>query len=321
LSEYTPGFDRTTIARDIAASADLSGRLALVTGASSGLGVEIARGLAAAGADLVLCVRDPAKVAGIADALRREGARMVEVEPLDLCDFASVARAASAIGARHAALDLLIANAGASKTPASHQGDGIDVRFAGNHLGHFLLAQLLHPLLALRGARIVMLSSAAHRGRPVRFDDLGWTKRPMDEFAAYGESKTANILFAIEASRRWAGDGITANAVLPGTILTGLQRYHGEALKQAMGFIGPDGSPHPLVKTPEQGAATAVWAATAPELAGRGGMVLEDCAPSMPHTGDHHPWSGYDAAVLDDEAAGTLWQASLEMLAACKVNL
>lgn len=305
----------------VAASANLSGKLALVTGATSGLGVEIAAALAAAGANLVLGVRNRIEGNAVAESLRRQSGRHVEVETVDLCDFASVARAADSICARHDALDLLIANAGASKTPESHQGNGIDVRFAGNHLGHFLLANLLHPLLRQRGARIVMLTSAAHRGRPVRFDDLAWIERPMDEFAAYGESKTANILFAMEASRRWERDRIAASAVLPGTILTGLQRYHGADLKQAMGFIGTDGKPDPLVKTVAQGAATAVWAATAPELAGKGGVILEDCALSRPHSASCHPWTGHDPAILSYGSAHRLWIESVAMLRACEAPI
>ena len=309
-------FNRFARAIDVARTADLRGRLALVTGATSGLGFETARALGLAGADLLLCARDRSKANQCADRLRAEAGRNVAVHVMDLCDFASVRGAATAIARSHPRIDLLIANAGASKTPSSHQQDGIDVRFAGNHLGHFLLANLLLPQMAVRGARIVMVSSAAHRGRPVQFDDLGWNLRRHDEFAAYGESKSANILFAIEATRRWASRNITANAVLPGTIMTGLQRYHGDELKRRMGFIDTAGNQTEMVRTVEQGAATLVWAAVASELEGTGGLILEDCAVARPHTAGMHSWSGYDPAICDAQAARELWDASHGMLAA-----
>jgi NAD(P)-dependent dehydrogenase (short-subunit alcohol dehydrogenase family) len=211
-------------------------------------------------------------------------------------------------------VDILIANAGVSKTPHSHLPSGLEVRFATNHLGHFHLAHLLRPQLALRGGRIVVVSSAAHKGMPVRLDDLQWTRRPHHDGAAYAESKSANILFAQEATRRWSGDGIFANAVLPGSALTGLQRYHGEELKRRIGFIGADGSVDPMVKTAEQAAATSVWAATCRDLGGRGGLVLEDCNVALPVGPDTHPWSGYDQSVADPETARLLWEHSLELI-------
>ena len=131
---------------------------------------------------------------------------------------------------------------------------------------------------------------------------------------AYAESKSANILFAQEATRRWSGDGIFANAVLPGSALTGLQRFHGEELKRQIGFIQPDGTLNPILKSSAQAAATTMWAATAPELEGRGGLVLEDCAEALPVGPDTHPWAGYDASVADAETARALWEHSLELL-------
>ena len=165
-------------------------------------------------------------------------------------------------------VDLLIANAGVSKTPDAHLPNGLDVRFATNHLGHFLLALRLRAQMAERGARLVVLSSAAHKGMPVQLDDLQWQTREHIAGMAYAESKSANILFAQEATRRWHGDRIFANAVLPGSALTGLQRFHGDELKRQIGFILPDGSLNPILKTAGQAAATTVWACTAPELDG-----------------------------------------------------
>jgi NAD(P)-dependent dehydrogenase (short-subunit alcohol dehydrogenase family) len=160
----------------------------------------------------------------------------------------------------------------------------------------------------------VVLSSAAHKFNPVRLDDLQWHKRPHVDGAAYAESKTANILFAQEATRRWSADGIFANAVLPGSALTGLQRYHGEALKRRIGFIDADGSVNSMVKSIPQAAATTVWAATAPELAGRGGLVLEDCAEAQTVGPDTHAWSGFDPGIADPEAARLLWEHSIELI-------
>lgn len=306
---------------EVAARADLRGKVALVTGASSGIGVETARALATAGADLVLAVRSPDAGEAVAAVIREQTGRRVVVGVLDLCDFASVLAFVERFLGTLSTLDLLVANAGASKTPQTHQADAIDVRFAGNHLGHFLLARLLLAPMAARGARIVVVSSAAHKGRPVCLDDLCWRERPHDIFAAYGESKTANILFAMEATRRWADRGIFVNAVLPGTIMTGLQRYHDDALMRTIGFVDDQGRVNPAVRSVEQGAATSVWAATAPELQRQGGLVLEDCAEARPITGEMHPWTGVDPAVLEPNSARRLWEASERILNECGVSV
>jgi len=303
------GYDTT--AEAIARTVDLRGRRAIVTGASSGIGAETARALALAGADVVLGVRDPGKGERLVHELAPDASGELRVVPLDLRDLASVTAFADAVTGP---VDLLIANAGASKTPDAHLANGLDVRFATNHLGHFLLAFRLHAHMRERGARIVVVSSAAHKGAPVRLDDLQWHSREHVAGLAYAESKSANILFAQEATRRWRPDGIFANAVLPGSALTGLQRFHGEDLKRQIGFILPDGSLNPILKTPEQAAATTLWAATAPELDGRGGLVLEDCAEALAVGPATHPWCGYDASVADPDTARRLWDHSLELL-------
>ena len=260
---------------------------------------------------IFLGVRNPASGEAVAAEIAPGARGPIRVARLDLADLASVRSFAETIAGP---VDVLINNAGVSKTPEAHLPNGLDVRFATNHLGHFLLAHLLRDQMAARGARIVVLSSAAHKGMPVRLDDLQWTARPHIDGAAYAESKSANILFAQEATRRWAGQGIFANAVLPGSALTGLQRYHGEALKQRIGFLHADGSVDPMVKTAGQAAATSVWAATAPELAGRGGLVLEDCGEALPVGPDTHRWSGYDASIGDPETARALWEYSVELV-------
>jgi NAD(P)-dependent dehydrogenase (short-subunit alcohol dehydrogenase family) len=317
-----------TDAAEIVRSMDLRGRQVVLTGASSGIGVETARALGMAGADLVLGVRDVAKGGASFDMLRTSGggeqtttlghaepvegrARSPRLLRLDLSDLASVKEFAAQI---EGPVDVLIANAGVSKTPEKHLANGLDVRFATNHLGHFYLAHLLKPQLAQHGARIVVVSSAAHKGMPVQLDDLQWTSREHFDGAAYAESKSANILFAQEATRRWGGEGIFANAVLPGSSLIGLQRHHGEALKRKIGFIHEDGSLDPMMKTASQAAATSVWAAVTPELAGRGGLVLEDCGLALPVGPDTHPWAGHDASIADPETARLLWEHSLALV-------
>ena len=304
-------FGRDTTAEEIGRSADLRGRRAVLTGASSGIGVETARGLALAGADVVLGVRDVTAGEAVARDLAPEATGELRVLALDLRELDSVAAFADGIAGP---VDLLIANAGVSKTPDAHLPNGLDVRFATNHLGHFALAVQLHDQMAERGARIVLVSSAAHKGAPVHLDDLQWQAREHIDGLAYAESKSANILSAQEATRRWGADGIFANAVLPGSALTGLQRFHGEELKRQIGFIQPDGSLNPILKTIAQAAATTMWAATAPELERRGGLVLEDCAEALPVGPDTHPWSGFDSAVADPETARRLWDHSLELL-------
>lgn len=299
-----------TTAGEVATGVDLRGKQIVLTGAASGIGVETARALASTGADIVLAVRRLQAGADLASELALGASGRIKALELDLADLASVARLAAGV---EGPVDLLIANAGVSKTPDAHLPNGLDVRFATNHLGHFHLAHLLRPQMAARGARIVVVSSAAHKGMPVHIDDLQWKARE-NSGAAYAESKTANILFAQEATRRWAAEGIFANAVLPGSALTGLQRFHGEALKRRIGFIREDGSIDPMVKSAAQAAATSVWAATAPELAGRGGLVFEDCAEALPVGPDTHPWTGYDSSVADPETARLLWEHSLDLI-------
>jgi NAD(P)-dependent dehydrogenase (short-subunit alcohol dehydrogenase family) len=304
-------FGRESTAEEIARVADLRGRQAVITGASSGIGAETARALAMAGADLILGVRNLAAGNTVARTIAQVSSRQVRVLPLDLSDLAGVAAFADQVAGP---IDLLVANAGVSKTPETHLPNGLETRFATNHLGHFLLALRLRRQMAQRGARLLVLSSAAHKGLPVHLDDLQWRTRP-HTLAAYGESKSANILFALEANRRWCGQGIYANAILPGSALTGLQRYHGDEMKRRIGFILPDGSLNPVLKTTAQAAATTLWAATTPQLSARGGLVLEDCAESPAVGPETHPWSGFDARVADPDSARLLWELSLRLVA------
>ncbi|OBI50617.1 SDR family NAD(P)-dependent oxidoreductase [Mycobacterium sp. E787] len=262
---------------------DLSGKTCVITGASSGLGRESARALAAAGAHVVLAARDRDALAQTARWIVGEvpAARTSAVR-LDLTTLAGVGAAASAILDIAPAIDVLMNNAGVMFTPFGRTDDGFETQIGTNHFGHFELTRLLVPQLAVAAgaggqARIVTLSSGGHVLGDVDFDDPNWETREYDKFAAYGASKTANILHAIEADRRLCELGIRAHAVHPGTVATSLARYMSRAdfarLRAMAAARGAAIDP----STPEQGAATQVWAAVSPELAGRGGLYLEDC--------------------------------------------
>jgi NAD(P)-dependent dehydrogenase (short-subunit alcohol dehydrogenase family) len=301
------GFDST--AADVIAGIDLSGRRAIVTGGSSGIGVETARALAGAGADVTLAVRDTdAGERTAADVTATTGNAAVRVGRLDLADQASVAAfAAGWSGPLH----LLVNNAGVMALPDLElTREGWELQFATNHLGHFALALGLHHALAAAGAaRIVSLSSRGHLRSPVIFDDINFTGRPYEPFLAYGQSKTANVLFAVEATRRWGRDGITANAVHPGAIAaTNLSRHMDP---QALAGLRDSGMY--TYKTLEQGAATSVLVATSPQLEGIGGRYFEDCneAAVINPGASETASSGVAAYALDPANAERLWELSL----------
>jgi NAD(P)-dependent dehydrogenase (short-subunit alcohol dehydrogenase family) len=245
----TPFGERST-ADEVAAGIDLSGRRAIVTGASSGIGVETARVLAERGAEVTLAVRDTDAGAAVAASIRAStGTSAVTVRPLELVDPASVA---VFIRGWDGALDILINNAGVMAIPErTLTAYGAELHFATNHIGHFLLTTGLHDALRASGdARVVSLSSSAHLYCPVLFDDPTFAFVPYTPFLGYGQSKTANVLFAVEASRRWQRDGIIVNAVMPGGIATRLQRHiDPEALARARRESGASAE----LKTVEQG--------------------------------------------------------------------
>jgi NAD(P)-dependent dehydrogenase (short-subunit alcohol dehydrogenase family) len=282
-----------------------------VTGGSSGIGIETARALAGAGADVTLAVRNTdAGERTAADVTATTGNTAIHVGRLDLADQASVA---SFVANWSGPLHRLVNNAGVMALPDLQlTSEGWEIQFATNHLGHFALALGLHDALAASGdARIVSLSSRGHLRSPVIFDDLNFASRPYDPWLAYGQSKTANVLFAVEATHRWAGDGITANAVHPGAIPTNLSRHmdpHALADLRASGAF--------KYKTPEQGAATSVLVATSPQLEGIGGRYFEDCNEAVvvdPSAADF-VGSGVAAYALDPGNAKRLWDVSLGML-------
>jgi NAD(P)-dependent dehydrogenase (short-subunit alcohol dehydrogenase family) len=315
-ARLTSRFGAASTAREVIEGIDLHSRRAIVTGGASGIGVETARALALAGAEVVLAVRNVAAGSRVAADLQAEipGAK-VEVERLDLASLASVREFAARQAGRR--LHLLINNAGVMATPQGWTADGLETQIGTNHFGHFLLSALLLPALEAGAedigarARVVSLSSIAHRRSGIRFEDIHYRTRPYDKWEAYGQSKTANSLFAVELYRRFRDRGVTANAVMPGGIMTGLQKFLPEEEMRALGWIDDQGRLREGFKTTEQGAATSVWAATAPELETVGGLYLEDCAQAKPASKDVR-WFGVEPWALDPAAATRLWEVSEE---------
>jgi NAD(P)-dependent dehydrogenase (short-subunit alcohol dehydrogenase family) len=312
MPEHT--FGATTTAAEIVADVDLRGRRAVVTGASSGIGVETARALASAGAAVTLAVRNVeagAKVAnGIADKLPA-GTPAVQVAPLDLADPVSVA---GFVRSWSGPLHILVNNAGVMALPQlTRTAAGYEMQFATNHLGHFALAAGLHKSLAdAGGARVVSVASIGHLFSPVVFDDLHYRFRPYDQWTSYGQSKSANVLFAVGAAQRWADDGIAVNALMPGNVAsTALARHMGADDLATFGEQTELGLPP--VKTVDQGAATSALLAASPDVEGVTGRYYEDCAEAKiiaaraGHTGGVAPYA------LDHDNADRLWRISNEL--------
>lgn len=306
MSLIVTPFGFSSTAAQVAQGIDLTGRRALVTGASSGLGAETARALAGTGAAITLAVRDVAVGELVAkDIAEATGNQDVHVAHLDLADPASVT---AFTAAWQGPLHVLVNNAGVMACPEQHSEQGWELQFATNHLGHFALATGLHDALAADGAaRIVVVSSTGHQQSPVVWDDVNFAFRRYDPWLAYGQSKTANVLFAVEATRRWADDNITANALMPGAIYTNLQRH--------IEGRGSGSVPAELIKTVEQGAATSVLLATSPRMQGVGGRYFVDCNESETvdrRTGTLHGVARY---AVDPDNARRLWTLSEELIA------
>jgi NAD(P)-dependent dehydrogenase (short-subunit alcohol dehydrogenase family) len=306
------GFGADTTAEEVAEGVDLSGRTIVLTGGSAGLGVETARVLASHGARIVSVVRDEAKGAAAADGIRAEvpGAE-IELAVLDLSDLDSVRRGADDIAARFPKIDRLINNAGVMACPLSRTKEGFDLQLGTNHLGHFVLtARLMENVLAGAPARIVNLSSGGHRMSPMRFDDPKFEREEYSKFVAYGQAKTANVLFSVALDRRYGDRGVRSVAVHPGAIHTELGRHMtGDDFKSLMKGR-PQAEPMKF-KELGAGAATTVWAATTPELAERGGVYCEDCGVAEPIAAPDASLGVMDWA-LDEAAADRLWTLSEE---------
>jgi NAD(P)-dependent dehydrogenase (short-subunit alcohol dehydrogenase family) len=322
------GAEKTTA--DVISGIDLTGKIALITGASTGLGLETARTLAGAGARVIMAARPGEKLDNALATLRSELPQaQLDAVALDLTDFASIRACAEAVARLTDKLDLLINNAGIMAVPFGRTPAGCELQFGTNHIGHFLLTNLLVPLLLKAGkARVVNLSSGGHKHCPVDFNDIHWQTREYSKWGAYGQAKTANALFTVALQKRLGDKGVSVFAVHPGAIPTELGRHLTEedilALmnSKALGGDKSGGKKKESggtsrgklqFKTIPQGAATSVWAATSADLEGKGGIYLEDCsiAEEVPVGVAEH---GYFAWAVDPVAAETLWQVSEQIV-------
>lgn len=303
----TTPFGAQSTAEEVLAGVDLAGRRAIVTGAASGLGYETARVLAAAGAEVTIAARRPEQARKAAhEIVDTTGNPAVHAAVLDLSDLGSVR---AFVDAWDGPLHILVDNAGVMASPEQRTADGHELQFATNHLGHFALTVGLHgALAAAHGARVVVLSSVGHVNGPVRFDDPDFTAEPYDPWLAYAQSKTANILFAVEAARRWATDRITVNALNPGRIWgTNLGRH----IDTPPQTFDPSGTSGVSEKNIPQGAATSALLAASPLVEGVTGTYFEDCQQAEPFTpGVRRGVADY---ALDLDNARRLWALSAEM--------
>ncbi|SKA34557.1 oxidoreductase [Consotaella salsifontis] len=312
MTQQTPigsGFGAASTAMEVVSGIDLSGKLAIVTGGASGLGLETTRALLHAGAEVIVPARSPERA-----KTALQGLVGASVESIDLADPRSIAAFTDRIVRTGQPVSLLVNSAGIMATPEMRDADGHEAQFATNHLGHFRLTLGLWPALAAGGgARVVSVSSRGHQIAGIDFEDIDFRARPYDKWVAYGQSKTANALFAMALDRRGRDHGIRAFSLHPGQILTDLARHL--SAEEIASFEALDEAGRPIIdpergmKTLEQGAATSVWCATSPRLEGFGGVYCEDCDiaivndPSVGRKGVS-PWA------CDPDAAERLWQVS-----------
>lgn len=315
------GFGRTSEPQEVLDGIDLSGKVAIVTGGYSGIGIETVRGLAGAGARVIVPARDHAKAVGNLSDVAGD----VAIMAMDLADVATVRAFAAEFMAQHNRLDLLINNAGIMACPLTRVGPGWEQQFGVNHLGHFALAQALMPLLvktaALPGSdvRVVALSSTGHKLSDIRWDDPHWNEGEYDKWKAYGQAKTADALFAVGMNTRLAEHGGRAFSVHPGGIMTPLQRHLDTEEMVAMGWMNEDGEPSEraakMFKTPTQGASTTLWAATSPALRTRGGEYCEDCdIAALADADEPSRFDKVQTYAVDEASAERLWAMSEEMV-------
>jgi NAD(P)-dependent dehydrogenase (short-subunit alcohol dehydrogenase family) len=307
------GFSATSAADDVIKGTNLSGKTAIVTGGYSGIGLETTRVLREAGATVIVPARSADKArANLADLPG------IEVAMLDLMDRTSIDAFAQEFLASGRRLDLLITNAGVMASPLSRDSRGNESQFSVNHLGHFQLTLRLWPaLIKADGARVIALSSRGHRFSGVDFDDPNFDRRPYDKWKAYGQSKTANALFALGLDRRGQAHGVRAFSVHPGGILTDLARHLTEddlkafnLIRRSDGGILPDATNTRRYKSVPQGAATTIWCAISPRLDGTGGVYCEDCDIAEVIPGDFTLPTGMSPWACDPELAEKLWALS-----------
>jgi NAD(P)-dependent dehydrogenase (short-subunit alcohol dehydrogenase family) len=312
-------FGETSTTDDVLDGVSLSGKRILVTGASAGLGVETARALAARGATVVGAARDLDKARRATEPVRAGAANggSLELVQCDLASLASVRACADGLNKAGKPFDVIIANAGVMACPKGTTADGFETQFGTNHLGHFVLVNRIAGLLK-DGGRLVNLSSAGHRFSDVDLDDPNFEKTPYTEFGAYGRSKTANVLFAVEFDRRHKARGVRATAVHPGGIQTELGRYMTEEVRNALmenitRANEAAGAPAFSWKTIPQGAATSVWAAIVAPAEAVGGHYCEDCHVAE-IVDDQSLRGGVQPYALDPEHAKALWAKSEAMV-------
>ena len=304
----TSHFGYRSTAAEAIAGIELQGKTAIVTGGYSGLGLETVKALADAGVQVIVPARRPdAASAALSDVSG------VRVSAMDLGDLDSVAAFTERVRADATRIDLMINVAGIMASPFQLTPQGWESQFGTNHLGHFALVGGVAGLLT-SGARVIAYSSGAHFRSPVLFDDVNFAGTAYDPWVAYGQSKTADALFAVGLDARAAGRGIHAYSVHPGGILTDLQRHMPREELIERRWMDADGTPNPRFKTPAQGASTGLWAATAPELVDRGGVYCEDCSIKgvVPADFTDMTAGGVKEWAIDPEAADRLWALSVE---------
>ncbi len=309
-------YNRSSTGKEVLADIPLHGKMAIVTGGYSGIGLETTRALAAKGVKVIIPVRSQKKAEENLASVEGD----VQTGFMDLSYPESIHAFAQAMLSELDHLDLLINNAGIMACPETRVGPGWEAQFGINHMGHFILTKALMPLIEkTQGARVVSLTSTAHKFSGMHWEDIHYRSRPYDKWQAYGQSKTANALFANALSRRLKETGGLAFSVHPGGIFTPLQRHLPREEMVALGWIDAEGNPTALAKegfkTPEQGCATTLWAATSPLLDNKPGVYCEDCNIAAPTDPDSPAarYFGVDAHACDDEAAERLWEVSEDL--------
>ena len=310
------GFSSKPESSEVIAGLDLSGKVALVTGGYSGIGIETVRALTAAGANVFVPSRDVDRaVKALEGIIPAE-----QIGFMDLADLPSVTRFGEAFTDHHVKIDLAILNAGVMACPLGRTQQGLEWQLGVNHVGHFALLQTLLPSLRrANSARLITLSSIAHRMSPVRFDDMNYQHRDYDKWQAYGQAKSAQSLMAVELDRREKDNGIRAFSVHPGGIFTPLQRHLGNEEMAEFGWTDADGNPsavaEKLFKTTTQGCATSLWAATATSLDSMGGVYCEDCNISEVVPDDSNAFTGVRQWAIDSEIAERTWGETEALIA------
>jgi len=309
-------FGRHSEPHEVLAGIDLKGKTVIVTGGYSGIGLETVRALAAAGASVTVPARDTEKANAALAGMKGD----VRIALMDLADIASVKRFALGFASDNTALDLLINNAGVMACPEMRVGPGWELQFGTNHMGHFALATTLMPLIQrTENARVVALSSTGHKLSAIRWEDPNWTDGSYDKWKAYGQSKTANSLFALGINARLKDSGGQAFAVHPGGIFTPLQRHLPTEEMIVLGWLNEQGEisdgARAMFKTPTQGCTTTLWAATSPLLEGKGGVYCEDCNIAALSGEQPVRYRDVEPHAVDQDSAERLWEMSETLLA------